>query len=162
MSDKDKHMALYSSSDIEKYLSGELSDPEMHALERAALDDPFLADALEGMAVHRSLPGHPVFEQDVAGLHKRLEERVSAGEKVGDGDPSGEKEGEKVSFGRKGVGRLLPLTVRYAAAVVLLLGLGVTAYFTLFSRKMKTYPLSQAPVKVESSDRAAEVAKAGS
>jgi TonB family protein len=34
--------------DIEKYLKGELSPSEMHALEKRALDDPFLADALEG------------------------------------------------------------------------------------------------------------------
>jgi TonB family protein len=35
-------------NDIEKYLRGELSASEMHALEKRALDDPFLADALEG------------------------------------------------------------------------------------------------------------------
>src|SRR3569623_866979 len=35
--------------DIEKYLRGELSSSEMHALEKKALDDPFLSDALEGM-----------------------------------------------------------------------------------------------------------------
>ncbi|HEY9048082.1 MAG TPA: TonB family protein [Ohtaekwangia sp.] len=34
--------------DIEKYLRGELTPAEMHALERKALNDPFLADALEG------------------------------------------------------------------------------------------------------------------
>lgn len=34
--------------DIEKYLRGELTPAEMHALEKAALDNPFLADALEG------------------------------------------------------------------------------------------------------------------
>ncbi|HMJ69135.1 MAG TPA: TonB family protein [Cyclobacteriaceae bacterium] len=34
--------------DIRKYRSGELSPKEMHELERRALSDPFLADALEG------------------------------------------------------------------------------------------------------------------
>ncbi len=34
--------------DIAKYLNGELSPEEMHALEKRALSDPFLADALEG------------------------------------------------------------------------------------------------------------------
>jgi TonB family protein len=34
--------------DIEKYRNGELSPKEMHALEKRALQDPFLADALEG------------------------------------------------------------------------------------------------------------------
>ena len=36
-------------SDIEKYLRGELSPAEMHALEKEALKDPFLAEALEGV-----------------------------------------------------------------------------------------------------------------
>ncbi len=34
--------------DIEKYRKGELTSAEMHALEKRALRDPFLADALEG------------------------------------------------------------------------------------------------------------------
>lgn len=38
----------YSAKDIERYLRGEMSSAEMHALEKAALDDPFLAEALEG------------------------------------------------------------------------------------------------------------------
>lgn len=35
--------------DIEKYRRGELSPKEMHELEKRALSDPFLADALEGL-----------------------------------------------------------------------------------------------------------------
>src|SRR5687767_14446691 len=34
--------------DIEKYVRGELSPAERHALEQKALNDPFLAEALEG------------------------------------------------------------------------------------------------------------------
>lgn len=37
--------------DIEKYLRGELSSAERHRLEKKALSDPFLAEALEGGAV---------------------------------------------------------------------------------------------------------------
>ena len=33
---------------IKKYLAGQLDARAMHQLERRALDDPFLADALEG------------------------------------------------------------------------------------------------------------------
>ncbi|GIV36581.1 MAG: cell envelope biogenesis protein TonB [Cyclobacteriaceae bacterium] len=36
------------SDDIKRYLSGEMSPAERHALEREALNDPFLAEALEG------------------------------------------------------------------------------------------------------------------
>ena len=38
----------YSLTDIQRYLQGGMSAKEMHDLERAALEDPFLADALEG------------------------------------------------------------------------------------------------------------------
>jgi hypothetical protein len=43
-----KNHITYSSADIEKYLKGELTPTERHQLEKASLDDPFLADALEG------------------------------------------------------------------------------------------------------------------
>lgn len=45
MSSKNNH---FTASDIERYHSGKMSPQERHALEKAALDDPFLADALEG------------------------------------------------------------------------------------------------------------------
>lgn len=47
MSDKENNI-IYTTRDIEQYLAGNLSPQQMHALEKAALDDPFLAEALEG------------------------------------------------------------------------------------------------------------------
>lgn len=47
MSDKEKNI-IYTASDIEQYLAGNLSPQQMHAMEKAALDDPFLAEAMEG------------------------------------------------------------------------------------------------------------------
>ncbi|WP_300599483.1 carboxypeptidase regulatory-like domain-containing protein [Niabella sp.] len=38
----------YSVEDIRRYLSGSMSPAEMHEMEKAALDDPLLADALDG------------------------------------------------------------------------------------------------------------------
>src|SRR5206468_2144264 len=38
----------YTYKDIQRYHAGEMSAEEMHQLEKAALNDPFLADALEG------------------------------------------------------------------------------------------------------------------
>ncbi|HEY8690381.1 MAG TPA: carboxypeptidase-like regulatory domain-containing protein [Chitinophagaceae bacterium] len=38
----------YTAADFERYHSGRMTETEMHALEKAALEDPFLADALEG------------------------------------------------------------------------------------------------------------------
>ena len=43
------HITHYSAADIQRYVQGKLSAKEMHAMEKAALDDPFLADAIEGM-----------------------------------------------------------------------------------------------------------------
>lgn len=47
MSDKEKNI-IYTAKDIEQYLAGNLSPRQMHAMEKAALDDPFLAEAIEG------------------------------------------------------------------------------------------------------------------
>jgi hypothetical protein len=49
MSDHKEHITHYSAADIQRYVQGKLSAREMHAMEKAALDDPFLADAIEGM-----------------------------------------------------------------------------------------------------------------
>jgi len=40
----------YSAEDFGRYHSGKMTEQEMHMLEKAALDDPFLADALDGYA----------------------------------------------------------------------------------------------------------------
>ncbi len=47
MNENNNHI-IYTAADIEKYWKGELSSAEQHAIEKAALDDPFLADAIEG------------------------------------------------------------------------------------------------------------------
>lgn len=59
--------------DIEKYLRGEMTPAEQHALERAALDDPFLADALEGGASLNPIE----FSADLAQLQDNLQQRVA-------------------------------------------------------------------------------------
>jgi hypothetical protein len=68
----------YTAADIEKYHKGLLSSKEMHEMERAALDDPFLADAIEG---YRTTSVNA--SADVAGLEKTLQERVISGKVVG-------------------------------------------------------------------------------
>jgi TonB family protein len=49
VNDHKEHIIHYSAADIQRYVQGKLSAREMHAMEKAALDDPFLADAIEGM-----------------------------------------------------------------------------------------------------------------
>ena len=60
----------YTYKDIERYHSGEMSADEMHKMEMAALDDPFLADALEGYT-HTSTA-----TSDLEKLNERLDERT--------------------------------------------------------------------------------------
>jgi TonB family protein len=56
---------------IRRYLAGELDNKAMHALEKQAMDDPFLAEALEGYAERK-----PDQRAHLADLNKRLEMRV--------------------------------------------------------------------------------------
>ena len=72
---EEKNNNKYSAEYIRKYLDGELSDQAMQALEKAALEDPFLADAIEGIEESRQ---HAVsFESGVADLRTKLKERIS-------------------------------------------------------------------------------------
>jgi CarboxypepD_reg-like domain len=65
----------YSLEYIRKYFDGQLSDQEMQALEKAALEDPFLADAMEGFEESRK---HAVsFESGIADLKTKLAQRIS-------------------------------------------------------------------------------------
>ena len=69
---KENEIKKYTAADIDRYHKGLLSPKERHDLEKAALDDPFLADALEGYAtagVHTA--------EDLAELQQRLQNRVS-------------------------------------------------------------------------------------
>ena len=67
---EEKNIINYTAADIEKYWKGNLNSTEMHAMEKAAMDDPFLADALEGYK-DASLA-------DLDSLKQRLDKRVSA------------------------------------------------------------------------------------
>jgi TonB family protein len=43
-----EHNKIYTAADIQNYLQGKLTPLQMNAIEKAALDDPFLAEAIEG------------------------------------------------------------------------------------------------------------------
>ena len=49
MSQSADHSKNYTSADIQQYLDGKMDAAEMHAFEKALMDDPFLADAMEGL-----------------------------------------------------------------------------------------------------------------
>lgn len=66
-----KENKIYTAADFAKYYNGNMPFAEMHALEKAALDDPFLADALEGYDVTQTA------ENDVALVKKQVNDFTS-------------------------------------------------------------------------------------
>ncbi|HRP54631.1 carboxypeptidase-like regulatory domain-containing protein [Agriterribacter sp.] len=71
MPENNKHIKSYTAADIQRYLNREMPALERHAMEKAALEDPFLAEAIEGYAQHSPA----TFLQDIEGLKKRLQEK---------------------------------------------------------------------------------------
>ncbi len=104
MMSRNKNSTHYSATDIEKYRKGELSARDMHDLEQAALDDPFLADAIEG------LTQHPALQQDLDDLHHRLDIKVN-------------------EASRRHKIRSIQSRITLAAALILLLGIGYTFFY---------------------------------
>ena len=107
MADQNTHIN-YSVADIERYLNGGMSTKEMHDMERAALQDPFLADAIEGFS---EVP----FEQS----HRHLNEITALlhGEK---------KDAKVVAMPAKKIQWL-----RVAAMIVLIAGAGTISWYIL-------------------------------
>lgn len=65
----------YTAADFERYHSGKMSVQEMHDLEKAAMEDPFLAEALEGY-VHSATPVKDVNELREKLFAKRKKKNV--------------------------------------------------------------------------------------
>ncbi|MEI9944536.1 MAG: hypothetical protein WDN26_10000 [Chitinophagaceae bacterium] len=109
----DSNIKTYTVADIEKYHNGVLSAKEMHAIEKAALDDPFLADALEGYAIAGTNAVN-----DIAELKKRLAERTETTKVV------------PIAAG----GTSIPW-LRIAAMIILVAGAGLLVYQFAFNEK---------------------------
>ncbi|RYZ52302.1 MAG: hypothetical protein EOO14_16925, partial [Chitinophagaceae bacterium] len=65
----------YTAKDFERYHNGGMTAAEMHQLEKAALNDPMLADALEGYRFAKA----PVAE--IGTLQNRLQQRIDSDKK---------------------------------------------------------------------------------
>lgn len=76
MTEGPKHNNKFTAQDIERYYKGTMSSLEMHQLEKAAMEDPFLADALEGYA-YTSTP-----VKDSEYLHSQLQLKMVTGKIV--------------------------------------------------------------------------------
>lgn len=112
----DNNIKEFTALDIEKYHKGLLSPKEMHDMEKAALDDPFLADALEGYATE----GVQI-TTDIAELKERLTQKT---------------ERSKTTPLYGGNSNPFPW-LRAAAMVVLLIGAAIMTYFLFSIIKMK-------------------------
>jgi hypothetical protein len=77
MADHKRQDNVYTAADIQRYLAGNMSAEEMHGLEKAALEDPFLADAIEGMRLSMDKHGAAAFDRDVTELRGRLAKRTN-------------------------------------------------------------------------------------
>ena len=77
MSEKNEHSQQYSASDIQRYLKGQMSAEEMHAMETAALDDPFLADAIEGYEAALTQGNEDTITAGINKLNKEFSQRVN-------------------------------------------------------------------------------------
>ena len=108
---EEKNINAFTAADIQKYWTGKLSAAEMHAMEKAAMDDPFLADAMEGYKNNFSL------ESDVDTLRERLEKRMIALAPV-------------VSLKQKKF-----IWLKVAAAVIIVGGMGILVKQLVFNNK---------------------------
>ena len=73
MADNNQHI-IYTAENIEQYFSGKLLPEQMHAMEKAALDDPFLADAMEGYEALRNQP----WQQALNAAREKIATRANA------------------------------------------------------------------------------------
>ncbi len=117
MSKEFKHINNYTAQDIRRYWENKMSPAEMNAIEKAALDDPFLADAMEG---YSGLKGDS--DKHIAELQGRLANRV----------------GERAIDSRRNYTFL-----RVAAAIILLVGFATLAFKLLNPNTETTQSLAR-------------------
>lgn len=108
----------FTALDIEKYQQGLLSPKERHDLEKAALDDPFLADALEG---YHSTPVN--ISADLTELKNRLAEKT--------------EEKKVIPLDTTAGKRAFPW-LRVAAMIIAVAGAGLLVYQFAFNKKEDT------------------------
>jgi hypothetical protein len=73
----DNNHITYSAEDIQRYWNGQLSPQEMHAMEKAALDDPFLADAMEGIGDALQEHDEKIVTAELNNLRQQVQTRTN-------------------------------------------------------------------------------------
>lgn len=82
MNENKNHSKQYSAEDIQRYLKGQMSAQDMHAIETAALDDPFLADAIEGFETAIADTKEDSIKTELGKLNREFGERMQQGKVV--------------------------------------------------------------------------------
>ena len=118
----------FTTAHIEKYWAGKLSPAEMHALEKAAMDDPFLADALDGYK------NATTATTDLDTLKERVDKRVLAMAPV-------------VSMNQKRYSWL-----KVAAAIIIIGGIGLLVQQVVFDNKQHS-PIATVNEKEKQNDK---------
>jgi TonB family protein len=72
---ENKH-TVYTAADIQQYLDGKLTPMQMYAIEKAALDDDFLAEAIEGYAQNKDSNWQQYLQQAKANFTVKKEEET--------------------------------------------------------------------------------------
>ncbi|MEO7925056.1 MAG: carboxypeptidase-like regulatory domain-containing protein [Chitinophagaceae bacterium] len=135
----DHNIKKFTAGDIEKYHGGKLSTKEMHAMEKAALDDPFLADALEGYAV-----AGVNASADISGLREKLANRIEGARVI----PMERTQGPSYRW------------LRVAAMIIFVVGAGLLVYQFGFNKKSDD--IAQADTKKIETVRATDTSVAAS
>lgn len=128
-----KNIKQYSAADIQNYVAGKLSAAEMHAIEKAALDDPFLADAIEGMKNSINQRGNASLNADINDLQKRLSDRINEKRKT-----------RVIAFNR--------LWWQVAAALIVLIGAGTLTYTYINKSNLSNKNIAETEIKKSVTD----------
>ncbi|MFM9910477.1 MAG: hypothetical protein ACKVOW_14085, partial [Chitinophagaceae bacterium] len=72
----------YTAADISKYLEGKLNPSEMHAIEKAALEDSFLSDAIEGIREASDTYGSKSIHTNLEQLKEQIAVKVTGGRTI--------------------------------------------------------------------------------
>ena len=72
-------MSNYNAYDIERYLNRQMNAAEMHAFEKAMMNDPFLADAVDGF---RTVVPQQNIQHDLELLQERINRKKENGKVV--------------------------------------------------------------------------------
>jgi hypothetical protein len=131
--EENKNIKHYSAADIQNYVEGKLSAAEMHAIEKAAHEDPFVADAIEGMETSIEQRGSATLNADFNDLQKRLSDRINEKRKT-----------RVIAFNR--------LWWQGAAALIVLIGGGALTYTYINKSNLSNKNIAQAKPKNPAAD----------